>query len=93
MVFYVESAHCGATPSNHSWGMDDACCWTILRKFNLIFSNARIVDQVANIRRQAEARGESPSQDAVEEASMAIVIDTRRDWATGIGPLIPRQIC
>ena len=39
----------------------------------------RIVDQVADIQRQAQARGETPSQDTMEEAVMAIILDTRCD--------------
>ena len=52
---------------------------------------ARIIDQLADIRRQAQEVGQSPSEDATEEAAMAQMLGMRHDWATGIGPLIPRS--
>ena len=51
----------------------------------------RIIDKLADIRRQAQAARKSSSEDAMEEAAMAQILGTRCDQATGIEPLIPRS--
>ena len=51
---------------------------------------SRTVDLLADIRWQAEKRGGILGQRCLEQVAMAQVLGMRRDWATWIGPLIPR---
>lgn len=46
---------------------------------------------MADLQEQARESGREVSLPSLEETAMSEILGTRRDWATGIGPLIPRS--
>ena len=52
---------------------------------------ARIVDQVADLQRQAEEQGTPFNIDGAEQYTMQDVLRNHQDWYVGVGPSVPRS--